>query len=226
MKAVIFDIDDTLYPEIEFVKSGFTAVTYHLANKYNQDPDLLLSRMMNILEISGRGKIFDTILRDLGVFSEDNVKLLLYLYRAHQPKISLYEDVLPAIDQLRAEGFCLGIVTDGMGSVQRNKIRALELDNLFDIIVCTDEIGPEDWKPSKTPFNIVLELLDTPAQEAAYVGNDSSKDFIGPNELEMMTIQIVREEGMHLSGRNINQKNADVVVSSLIDLMPVLTGAA
>lgn len=193
MKAVLFDLDDTLYPEIEFVKSGFVAVSSYLARRYGLNEHELQEKMLLILEQNGRGKVFDTLLADLGRYSPENVKLLVYLYRSHLPAIHLYPDTISVLKELKKANSLLGILTDGMGSVQRNKIRALGIGDFFDAIICTDELGKEYWKPSAVPFKIILDLLKVSPQDAIYVGNDIGKDFFAPNELGMMTIRIDRK---------------------------------
>ena len=192
MKAVLFDLDDTLYAEREFVESGFRAVSRVVAQRSGRGEAELCQRMMRLLDEQGRGSIFDTVLDECGTEgrSPDDVRLLLYVYRSHRPEIRLFPETRPLLAQLRASGFRLGIVTDGAGTVQRNKIAALGLEPLVDAVVCTDELGREWWKPSTTPFNVALALLGVPPHEATYVGNDPGKDFAGPNALGMRTIQL------------------------------------
>jgi putative hydrolase of the HAD superfamily len=190
MKAILFDLDDTLYPEIEFVKSGFAAVSSYLAKRYGLNEHELLEKMLSILEQNGRGKVFDMLLADVGYYSAENVKLLVYLYRSHLPTIHPYPDTILVLKELKKVNLRLGILTDGMASVQRNKIRALGINDLFNAIMCTDELGKECWKPSAVPFKIILELLQVLPQDAIYVGNDIGKDFFAPNELGMTTIRI------------------------------------
>ena len=193
MKAVLFDLDNTLYPEFNFVKSGFKTVADYLGSTYNLDADSLFRQMLDILQREGRGKVFDSLLYDLDLYTQEKVKLLVYLYRTHRPDIYLYDDVLPTLDHLRCHGMHLGLVTDGMASVQRNKIAALSLERLFDVIMCTDELGRECWKPSTTPYKIALNLLQVSSSEACYVGDDPAKDFLGPNSIGMLTVQVNRQ---------------------------------
>lgn len=193
MRAVLFDLDNTLYPEIEFVKSGFRAVARHLSHRYGLDENKLCARMWDIMEGNGRGAVFNILLSEIGLYSEDRVRLLVYLYRSHRPALRLYDDVRPAITCLRDRGLLVGVVTDGLASVQRHKVAVLGLEELFDVIVCSDEIAKDCWKPSPTPFRVALEVLDVTPRDAAYVGDDPAKDFIGANALGMLTIQIKRE---------------------------------
>lgn len=225
MKAVLFDLDDTLYPEIEFVRSGFRVVAHYLGSRHCYDEDVLFERVFNILQIEGRGKVFDSLLQALDLYSEDKVKLLVYLYRSHRPTIRMYEDVLPTVEHLRSWGLRLGIVTDGMASVQRNKIAALGLDSIFDAIVCSDELGRDCWKPSAIPYKVILELLHVSPSEAIYVGDDPTKDFIGPNSMEMLTIQVKRQEPQDDRPDAPSELfRARFVVEGLGDILPIVGG--
>lgn len=225
MKAVLFDLDDTLYSEMEFVKSGFRAVSRYLASRHHLNEDVLFTQMLDILQRDGRGRVFDSLLHSLGLYSEGEVRLLVYLYRTHRPTIHLYEGALPTLGLLKDRGMLVGILTDGMASIQRRKIATLGLESLFDVIVCTDELGRECWKPSTVPYKIVLNLLHVSPLEAVYVGDDPSKDFIGPNSMGMLTIQVKRrmQQG---SVREVipEAAGAKFVVEGLEQILPIIGG--
>ena len=226
-RAVLFDLDDTLYPEREFVHGGFRTVARHLATKYQLEQESVFREMVEILERRGRGKVFDALLHTHRLYSEENVKALLYLYRSHRPKLRLYEDVFQTLRALRRLHFRLGIVTDGLACVQRNKVAALHLEGLFDAVICSDQLGRDCWKPSEVPYQVALYLLDIPPGQAVYVGNDPAKDFLAPNALGMLTIQVRRclqEDG---TLRGLPQAGlAKVAVNSLVEMLPILGGRA
>ncbi|KJU84726.1 haloacid dehalogenase [Candidatus Magnetobacterium bavaricum] len=198
IRAVLFDLDDTLYPEPDFVRGGFRAAASYLGRRFGVDPGTTFEAMMAVLGRDGRGMVFDAVLRELGLYTHELTKTLLYLYRSHRPEISLYDDVLPFIDSLKAADITTGLITDGMASVQRSKIGALGLEDLLDVIICTDELGRECWKPSPIPFKVALGLLpgSIAPQEAVYIGDNAVKDFIAPNELGMRSIQIARSDAL------------------------------
>lgn len=223
MKAMLFDLDDTLYPEIDFVKSGFRVVADYLGSKYNLNKDSLLTQMLEKLQKEGRGKIFNHLLYDLGLYSEKEVNFLVNLYRSHQPTIHLYNDAIPTLSHLRQIGIRLGIVTDGMASVQNNKIAALSLKCLFDVIICSDELGRECWKPSIIPYQTALDLLQVLPPEATYVGDDPSKDFISPNCMGMLTIQVKRQRQNNSVPDTVPEAaSARYVVNSLTEIVPII----
>ena len=223
MKAVLFDLDNTLYPEIEFVKSGFRAVAHYLSSRHYLDREALVERMLGILDREGRGKIFDTLLRDLDMYSEETVRLLVFLYRSHCPTIPLYDETLPTLSLLREKGFRLGVITNGMASVQRSKVRALGIADLFNVIIYTDEIGRDYWKPSTVPYQIALNLLDVEPAEGIYVGNDLAKDFLGANTLGMSTIQLKRSmQREYMQNENTDLAKPKHTINRLNVCMPII----
>lgn len=225
MKAVLFDLDDTLYSEMAFVEGGFRNVARFLELKYGFGEEELLGRQLDILRRSGRGKIFDVLLQDLDLYADHRISLLLHLYRCHTPTLCLFDDVVPTIQDLRELGCRLGIITDGMSSVQRRKIEALRLDWLVDLIICTDELGKECQKPSPIPYRVALDILGIEAINAVYVGNDVSKDFAGPNELGMLTIQIARPAAPFSEQADVPAAfQARHTVNSLRDIIPLIGG--
>jgi putative hydrolase of the HAD superfamily len=192
MKAVLLDLDDTLYPEMDFVRSAFGAVAADLSADVGIDAGFTRMRMLQILRRDGRGRVFDEFLHEQRIYSPERVARMLVVYRTHFPSLRLHSDVLPTLEWLRSTGVALGIVTDGLAYVQRGKIEALGLDARVDVVVCTDELGPKCAKPSRAGFVHALETLGVPANRAVYIGNDASKDFFAPRLLGMTAIHILR----------------------------------
>lgn len=189
--AVLFDLDDTLYPERQFVASGFRAVAGFLAERFRLDAEEVRRRLTAILAAEGRGRVFDRLLADLGLGAADLVTTLVYVYRSHRPAIALPAATREVLAHLRGAGWRLGVVTDGMGSVQRRKIEALGVEALVDAVVCTDELGPGAWKPDPRGYRVALELLGASLGGAIYVGDNPEKDFRWPNGAGMVTVQLL-----------------------------------
>lgn len=223
MNSVLFDLDNTLYAEMEYVKSGFRFVSSYLSSKYNLNNEEIFSLMIDILEKDGRGSIFNTLLERLGLYSEENIHLLVYLYRSHVPEIKLYDDVLFIFNHLRDLDFQIGIITDGRASVQKNKVAALDLEKYVDIIIYTDKLGFENWKPSVIPYKIALELLNSSPEESFYIGDDPYKDFLGPKLMGMKTIQIKRDiEESYWADKGFEKTKANFIVNDLKDILSLL----
>lgn len=225
MKAVLFDLDNTLYPEIDFVKSGFRTAARYLHSRYEFNEDTLITEMIDIMQRDGRGKIFNRLLQDNGLYTKERVSLLVYLYRTHRPNIRLYPDALQTLKLLKRHKMLLGMVTDGMASIQRKKIAALGLESLFDVIICSDELGRECWKPSPVPYTVALELLGVSPSEASYVGDDPLKDFLAPKSMGMLTIMVKRRgKRTAISSNTPVPEGFSYTVKRLEEIIPIIMG--
>jgi putative hydrolase of the HAD superfamily len=69
MKVYVFDLDDTLYEERTYVVSGFRAVAGFLSDRFGVDFHESLEWMLAELEKAGRGRIFNRLLVERGLYS-------------------------------------------------------------------------------------------------------------------------------------------------------------
>ncbi len=221
MKAVLFDLDQTLYPEAEFVRSGFRAVAAHLALRCGGSASALAEEMESLLWSEGRGRVFDRLHARHNWGARVVPEALLHLYRTHPPELRLHADAVALLAELPLP---LGLVTDGHPTAQHNKIAALGLDLRFGAIVCTADIGPHAAKPAPTGFRVCLEMLGVRPEEAVYVGDDAAKDFAGPRALGMRTVRVNRTiesgYGWFTAGE---PTEADLVVDDLREAREFLT---
>ena len=215
IKLVIFDLDDTLYNEKNFVFAGFKEVCKYLSKKYNKNVDTLYIDTINILEQYGRGRVFNRLC-EIHNFNED-IKKLIKIYRETKPELRLYEDAKEILSFINKK-YKTGIITDGMAKVQWNKIRSLNLEKKIDKIIVTDDYGKESWKPSIRPFEIILDYFSIKSQESIYIGDNPNKDFIPCRKLGIHSVRIIREEGDYMKARLDKKYEADYNIKSLLQL--------
>jgi putative hydrolase of the HAD superfamily len=176
----VFDLDDTLYHEIDFLKSAY----YSIVNEISVDcRDILYNEMLNIY-FSG-GNPFRFLIEK---YPEKNLTLekLLYLYRNHYPIISLKKGVLLTLMNIKKNKGNTGIITDGRSITQRNKIQSLGLGSLIDRIVISEEFGAE--KPAPDLYQSFMD--NEVVKQYYYFGDNLSKDFITPKKLGWYCIGI------------------------------------
>jgi putative hydrolase of the HAD superfamily len=197
-QLVAFDLDDTLYPEREFVHSGFTAVAQHLADLGVIDAESFFNTTTSLFIAGARGNIFDLALERLAViFPAARVGELVRVYREHQPQIRPFADSPKLLQLLKARGVVLALISDGPWPTQQNKLRALGLEAYFDHLVFTGAQG-EDWgKPSPRAFLEVMERSGVRASACVYVADNPGKDFAGPNRLGWHTIRVRETSGLY-----------------------------
>jgi len=218
---IVFDLDDTLYEEMSYVRSGFRAVASYLeAERSLITADECFDRMMQILQDNGRGKVFDLMLDEMGILTKQMASRCIQVYRTHSPSIRLHDDAAYILQAL--EGCKIHIVTDGNQRVQESKLRALELYNSATITRCwiSRRYGVRNEKPSPYCFKRICELEDVKPEQVIYVADNPNKDFVGIKPLGFRTIRIMRGafEKLELS----EQFEAEHRVKSLKELPQLL----
>lgn len=191
LKAIIFDLDDTLYSEKQYVRSGYRAIADTLPQVERMEEKLWQA-------FEQKKSAIDEVLNAEGLYTERLKQQCLSLYRLHQPDIHLHDGANGLLCQLRGNGYKLGVITDGRPEGQRAKIKALGLDELVDHIIVTDELGGVEYrKPNKVAFEIMREIFDVKFSEMCYIGDNSKKDFIAPNMLGMRSIWFRNKDGLY-----------------------------
>ncbi len=219
-KAVIFDLDDTLASETAYARSGYRAVSSYLIKTGFpvKDEDLIYREFISLFNEDHK-KVFNRFLINHGLpDSRDRVMELVEVYRNHLPDIAYYEDVEPLLLKLGEMGIKKGILSDGYAVTQRQKIKALKAEEDFDIIVLTDELGREAWKPSPKGFELIEERLSLKPAEILYVGDNPEKDFYLSVTAGIRTARIIREEGVYSSREYYEGVKEDMRITSLEEI--------
>jgi putative hydrolase of the HAD superfamily len=197
-RAVVLDLDDTLYPEAAYVRSGFRAVAARAQETLAVPSDEAEAELVALFEQGVRGDTFDLWLASRGIDDESVVADLVATYRAHEPGIDPFPDAAPLLGRLRADGRAVGLLSDGDPVVQGAKLDALGLRDAFDATVVTGELGPGAGKPSPRGFEEVLKRLGGPPPDAAvYVSDNPAKDFLGARRAGMRSIRVRRAGGIY-----------------------------
>jgi len=221
--TVVLDVDDTLYPEHDYVLSGFAAVDAWLRAECGVRGFGDVARAK--FDQGVRGKIFDEALKELGVPADgDLISRLVGVYRDHTPVLRLAEDAEEVLPWL-ATRFKLAALTDGYAAVQRKKLAALGLSRWIEFFVVTDELGREFWKPHPAGFERIMDHFGGVAAGFVYVADNPRKDFIAPRKLGWRTVRIRRAGGEHAAYEATAVESAEREISDLRKLMTLLSGA-
>ena len=222
IKAVVFDLDDTLISEKEYIRSGFKVVAKKIAVENNLNENNVYKLMYETFNEDSKN-VFNRVLDKLGIQYEiDYIKELINCYREHMPDIKLYDDAKYIIETLYQKGIKLGMITDGYKVTQRNKLKVLDISDYFEYIVVTDELGREFWKPHKKSYEIMKEKLGFDYDEMVYVGDNVDKDFVTANKLGIRTIFINRAEGVYSGIKKSDEYTAKWEVENLENIITLL----
>lgn len=185
IETVIFDLDDTLYSEKDYVRSGFRRISECLGNVS------LENELWAVFERGG--KPIDEVLKARGLLEKK--ELALHAYRFQTPDISLYPGVQDMLARLRVTKK-VGIITDGRPEGQRAKIKALGLS--VDKLIITDEMGGIEYrKPNPAAYEKMQTVFHTEYHEMAYIGDNIAKDFVAPQRLGMRCIHFINPDGLY-----------------------------
>ena len=186
---IVFDLDDTLYDETSYVKSGFQAVAWYLERELGLSAKDSIEFMVKRLS-SGRGHIFDDLLLANSQYKKNLVRKCLSIYRSHVPTITLDPEAASCLARLSR--YPIYIVTDGNKNVQKNKIEALGLLNRVKFNFITYRYGRKHGKPSPYCFFKICQMEKVESREVVYIGDNPKKDFVGIKPLGFKTIRILK----------------------------------
>ena len=207
-RAIFFDLDDTLYPLERFVWSGFDAVAAHLNRLFAVDPELAGTVLRQAFTTSGRGRELQICLRYFDL-PDALAPSLLNIMRSHQPILDLPVVASQALASL-ANGWRIGIVTNGPVEIQKRKVEALGLAPRVDTIVFADGHAA---KPAAEPFLEAARRLGVGPRRSVFVGNDPVCDVYGAWRLGMKTIYVAGRSATHPAALM-----ADASVRSLVEV--------
>ena len=209
----IFDLDDTLYNERQFVESGFLAVAKYAEFHWGLNHHDVFNQLVALLDENGRGTIFNDLLKRYHLENKKNIQKCVTTYRLHKPKLSMPKEHLALLTSLPAP---LYLVTDGHKIVQNNKIEALEIAHLFKRVFITHRFGIKHAKPSPYCFKKIQQAENCAWEDMVYIGDNPTKDFVNLNKLGMQTVRVLT--GVHKAVNVSASFNAKITINKLTDL--------
>ena len=210
---IVFDLDEVLYDEKTYVISGFRAVSEFL-EKDEAIPKKIIFEYLKRRLKNGRERIFNDLLDNFRIYSQKNLKKCISVYRTHTPKIKLYSDAKDCLKRLK--NYPLYIVTDGNKMVQKNKIKALNLENHIKKTILTSNYGLRNSKPSTFCFQKICDMEKTSPTNLVYIGDDPHKDFVGLKREGFKTIRLFK--GRFKNERLSKEFEADYKIKSLKEI--------
>lgn len=205
IKAVLFDLDDTLIFAYANPAPAWHAVAEEFAGHMGDAPvagvgkalaestAVFLSDDENRrrwrLEAAAtrRAVVLDALVAAGYPHLEDHAAAIADRYAQYREEnMRLYPDALDVIDAFRARGLKLGLVTNGATEVQNAKIDRFGLRHRFDHFQVEEEAG--FGKPDGRAYVESLAALNVPPEEAVMVGDDLVWDVLAPQRLGMTGI--------------------------------------
>lgn len=221
VKAVVFDLDDTLISEKEYIKSGYRHIAAIVENRFGIEKNQVFDDLMSIFEVSTHN-VFNRFYDKYQIeYSNEIILDLVKNYREHFPDIHFYDDVLPCTMELKRLGIKIGIITDGYTIAQHQKLNAVQADKYFDEIIVTDELGRDYWKPHPKAFELIKQRFQVDFNEMIYVGDNPEKDFYIQKIYPIKTVRILRD-GVHKDKKYLDEIKEDTTIYYLKEIDSLL----
>jgi putative hydrolase of the HAD superfamily len=182
--VVVFDLDDTLYSEMDYVLSGYRYLSELIEKLYSK---ITYQSFLEALE-KNEVDVFAYVIAEHKL-PESLKQHLILAYRYHIPDIQLHDNALLILEQLKLKNVPVYLITDGRGITQRLKITSLGIETFFKSLFISEEVGV--GKPSPDSF-LAIQTLH-PKQSIVYVADNPKKDFIAPNQLGWESIGIINK---------------------------------
>ncbi len=187
-KTIVFDLDDTLVKEVEYLKSAFRQIAKHC----DALDDDLFAEMFQ--KYQSKDDVFGMLIKRYDVAKDE----LKSMYRNHFPDFGENKS-LEILKKIKEQGHNIGLVTDGFSVTQRNKIQALGIEEILDLIVVSEEFGSE--KPSVANFEVFHRFGTS---EYFYISDNLAKDFIAPNALGWTTVCLI-DDGSNIYAQDFER---------------------
>jgi putative hydrolase of the HAD superfamily len=226
IRGVVFDIDDTLYDERDYVRSGFAAVGRSVGTT-DDEAERLTEWLWRAFEAGVRRDTFDRLRNafpDVG--ARASTAELVAVYRSHRPDIRLTAEARAVLDRLASRGLRLGALSDGPLESQGAKAAALDLARWCDPVVLTAAYAESFWKPGTAGFAAIADAWNLPAEALAYVADNPDKDFVGPNRLGWMTVRVRHERQLRHHLEPVDEIHRPAIVIASLGELPEILGAA
>ena len=191
IKAVIFDLDNTLLDFISMKESAVSsAVQAMIEAGLDLDEKSSYERIITLYQETGweNQQIFDIFLKEkTGEVDNKYLAAAIVSYRrAREATLRLYPDVQRTLNVLAKMGIKLAVVSDAPSREAWMRIYYLNLHHVFDLVLTFDDVG--ERKPSPKGFEMALEKLGIKTDEALMIGDWPERDVAGASKLGIKTI--------------------------------------
>ena len=230
MKAIMFDLDDTLYDQVFPFKRAYEEV---FGERFEIDIEELFMarhhRSDEVYHLAVRGEItmeemyiyrsvkpFD----DLGYrISDEEALRFQYAYAERQKHLRMSDEIEELLTELCRKRVPMGIISNGPADHQRRKIRSMGLQRWIpeESVFVSGDDGIS--KPEKHIFERAREGFGLQPQEMVMVGDSFPNDIVGAKNAGWQTVWLKRRGWKRI---DVSPKEADYVVHTEKELRECL----
>lgn len=230
-KAIIFDLDGTLFDHFGAVDKSFEKL-------YSANDIFKGMRIEDFLRLNKTllEKYFILYKENQISWEEHRIQRVKSLYSHFNVSLSdeearqkfaeylqIYESCWQPLDnapelleKLKSEGYKLGLITNGKKEQQIQKMQAIEIDKLFDSVVISSEF--DFAKPDGRIFEQALNELNVKSNEALYAGDSIRSDICGAVNANIDCVYILREHNQD----SVFECKPNYIINNLVELLDII----
>jgi putative hydrolase of the HAD superfamily len=199
IKAVFFDLDNTLYSYevcnqfakdqiFKFLSKKVALSQTQIKKLFDQARHETHQRLKNTAASHHRLFYFQTLLEKINGRTSVNETLMLYdlFWKCYFQKMRLHPGWLKILKKLKQKNIKILILTDLTAQIQLQKLKKLKIDRLIDFVVTSEEAGVE--KPHAQIFKYALQKISGRAEQVVMIGDDQEKDIRGAQKAGLKSI--------------------------------------
>jgi putative hydrolase of the HAD superfamily len=232
-KAVLFDLDNTLYdyeaPHKKALKAVYDILKDEINISFVKFKGLYkISKVEIHRELTGSASSHNRVLYFQRLIEKTHntvdPSMILKLYSAYWDTLlknmKLGKNVLTTLKELKKRGLKIGIVSDLTTHIQLRKIEKLGITKYIDVLVTSEEAGSE--KPHAIMFLLTLNKLDVSPHDVIFVGDNSVNDIEGANAVRIDTVLI--KQGSLARDADEDYQKPNFVIRDIGEVLNILDG--
>ena len=201
VKAVLVDLDNTLYEYEKCNNAGLDAIFSSLSSIFNKPKETIKetfheSRRKVKLQLKdtasshSRFLYFQKMIESLKGRTDIELtqKIHSLFWDAYLNEMKLFDGLIDFFKQLKEMGIKIAIVSNLTADIQFRKLGKLGIDNYVDFVVTSEEAGQD--KPANPIYLLALEKLGLQKDEAIFIGDELETDIQGAKELGLKYIHV------------------------------------
>lgn len=174
-RLVILDLDNTLYDE----KDYFSGVFDSFEDEYGGIKAETLLKAFNSIDRITSQDILKDVLTVASIYTRNNHNALFSCYCSSKFDLNLPKSSSFFLNFLRSKNIQTAILTNGVVSVQKNKVRNLNISSLVDKIFYSRSNSKHYEKPDIRCFKRTLEAFNCKPEHAIMIGDNYENDYLG-----------------------------------------------
>jgi putative hydrolase of the HAD superfamily len=210
VKAVIFDLDDTLFdhttsatralhtwvPELGGTPSDELVAQWFVIERYNFD-EWLAGRTTHLGQRRGRLRDFLPLIGHPVPVEDDELdEVFAGFLAAYRSSWAAFPDARPALEVARSNGWRIGVLTNGHGVQQNAKLAAIGLAELVDVVSTSEGLGFS--KPAPEAYHLTCEALGVDPADTLMIGDNLELDVVAARSAGLRAEHLDRAAGITL----------------------------